>query len=290
MTNLILIAKYDIKESLRSKWFMLYMLIFGALIAFFLITGVVDSRVAGFSGLSRMLLLFIQICIVILPIFILIATTRSISKDREMGNLEYLLSFSISLKEYFFGKVLGRAFVIIVPMLLSLLLALILAFFKGASLNLSVFLMINLLLLSLAFVFLAFGFCISALIKNSEFALGFAFLLWIFLLAFMDLTLIGLMMKSGVSENVIYGVALANPLQTFRIGAMALFDPNLSVIAPAAYFILEKFSEFALLTFAVIYPLLLGVLCLSLGYLSFQKRIWYEIRCFAGSVLNAYIS
>lgn len=272
MTNLILIAKYDIKESLRSKWFMLYMLIFGALIAFFLITGVVDSRVAGFSGLSRMLLLFIQICIVILPIFILIATTRSISKDREMGNLEYLLSFSISLKEYFFGKVLGRAFVIIVPMLLSLLLALILAFFKGASLNLSVFLMINLLLLSLAFVFLAFGFCISALIKNSEFALGFAFLLWIFLLAFMDLTLIGLMMKSGVSENVIYGVALANPLQTFRIGAMALFDPNLSVIAPAAYFILEKFSEFALLTFAVIYPLLLGVLCLSLGYFVFSKK------------------
>lgn len=272
MTNLILIAKYDIKESLRSKWFLLYMLIFGALIAFFLITGVVDSRVAGFSGLSRMLLLFIQICIVILPIFILIATTRSISKDREMGNLEYLLSFSISLKEYFFGKVLGRAFVIIVPMLLSLLLALILAFFKGASLNLSVFLMINLLLLSLAFVFLAFGFCISALIKNSEFALGFAFLLWIFLLAFMDLTLIGLMMKSGVSENVIYGVALANPLQTFRIGAMALFDPNLSVIAPAAYFILEKFSEFALLTFTVIYPLLLGALCLSLGYFVFSKK------------------
>lgn len=272
MTNLILIAKYDIKEFLRSKWFLLYMLIFGALIAFFLITGVVDSRVAGFSGLSRMLLLFIQICIVILPIFILIATTRSISKDREMGNLEYLLSFSISLKEYFFGKVLGRAFVIIVPMLLSLLLALILAFFKGASLNLSVFLMINLLLLSLAFVFLAFGFCISALIKNSEFALGFAFLLWVFLLAFMDLTLIGLMMKSGVSENVIYGVALANPLQTFRIGAMALFDPNLSVIAPAAYFILEKFSEFALLTFAVIYPLLLGTLCLSLGYFVFSKK------------------
>lgn len=272
MTNLILIAKYDIKESLRSKWFLLYMLIFGALIAFFLITGVVDSRVAGFSGLSRMLLLFIQICIVILPIFILIATTRSISKDREMGNLEYLLSFSISLKEYFFGKVLGRAFVIIVPMLLSLLLALILAFFKGASLNLSVFLMTNLLLLSLAFVFLAFGFCISALIKNSEFALGFAFLLWIFLLAFMDLTLIGLMMKSGVSENVIYGVALANPLQTFRIGAMALFDPNLSVIAPAAYFILEKFSEFALLTFAVIYPLFLGALCLSLGYFVFSKK------------------
>lgn len=272
MTNLLLIAKYDIKESLRSKWFLLYVLIFGALIAFFLTTGVVDSRVAGFSGLSRMLLLFIQICIIILPIFILITTVRSINNDREMGSLEYLLSFSVSLKEYFFGKVLGRAFVVIVPIMLSLFLALIVAFFKGASVVFSVVLVMSLLLLSLAFIFLAFGFLISALIKNSEFALGFAFLLWIFLLAFMDLTLIGFMMKSSVSENVIYAVALANPLQTFRIGAMALFDPNLSVIAPAAYFILDKFSTFALLSFAVIYPLILGCLCLFLGFVAFSKK------------------
>lgn len=272
MTNFLLIAKYDIKESVRSKWFLLYVLLYVALIAFFFTTGVVDSRVAGFSGLSRMLLLFIQICIIILPIFILITTVRSISNDREMGSLEYLLSFSLSLKEYFFGKVLGRAFVVITPIMLALLLALIVAFFKGASIVFSVVLVMSLLLFSLAFVFLAFGFFISALIKNSEFALGFAFVLWIFLLAFMDLTLIGFMMKSGVSENIIYGVALANPLQVFRIGAMALFDPNLSVIAPAAYFILDTLSVWALLSFAVIYPLILGCLCLFLGFIIFSKK------------------
>lgn len=272
MTNLFLIAKYDIKESLRSKWFLLYLLIFGALIAFFFATGVVDSRVAGFSGLSRMLLLFIQICIIILPIFILITTVRSISNDREMGSLEYLLSFSISLKEYFFGKVLGRAFVVIVPIIVSLFLSLLLAFFKGASIVFTIVLLMSMLLLSLAFIFLAFGFLISALIKNSEFALGFAFLLWIFLLAFLDLTLIGLMMKSGIDENVIYTIALSNPLQVFRIAAMALFDPNLSVIAPAAYFVLDQFTEVGLLVFAIVYPLVLACLCLFLGYFAFSRK------------------
>ncbi len=270
--NYILIAKYDIKESLRSKWFLLYLLIFAGLIGFFFATGVVDSRVAGFSGLSRMLLLFVQVCLIILPIFILITTVRSISKDRELGSLEYLLSFSLSLKEYYFGKVLGRAFIIIVPILASLALALLLALFKGANAQLFVLLGVCLLLIALAFVFLAFGFCISALIKNSEFALGFAFVLWIFLLGFLDLTLIGFLMKTSVSESLIYGVALANPLQVFRVAAFAIFDPNLSVIAPAAYFILETLTPTALLIFALIYPTILAFACLYLGYFSFARK------------------
>ena len=272
MKNYLLIAKYDIKESIRSKWFLLYLLIFAALIGFFFATGVVDSRVAGFSGLSRMLLLFVQICLIILPIFILITTVRSISKDRELGSLEYLLSFSLSLKEYYFGKVLGRAFIIVVPILASLVLALFVALFKGVSVVFGVFLAMSGLLIALAFVFLAFGFCISALIKNSEFALGFAFVLWIFLLGFMDLTLIGFLMKTNVSENLIYAVSLINPLQVFRVACFGLFEPNLAVIAPAAYFILETFTPLTLLVFAVLYPVLLGCLCLYFGYLSFVRK------------------
>ncbi len=95
MKNLLLIAKIDMRESFRSKWFLLYLLIFAGLIAAFFVTGVLDSRVAGFNGLTRMLLLFIQICVVILPIFILITTVRSISTDRESRS--FGISFELSL-------------------------------------------------------------------------------------------------------------------------------------------------------------------------------------------------
>ncbi len=74
----------------------------------FFLSGVTDSVVMGFSGLSRLLLVFIQITIVILPIFILITTVKSISADRESNILEYMLSFPISLKEYYWGKFLGQ--------------------------------------------------------------------------------------------------------------------------------------------------------------------------------------
>ncbi|CUU80841.1 multi-copper enzyme maturation ABC-type transport system permease component [Campylobacter hyointestinalis] len=272
MKNLLLIAKIDIKESFRSKWFLLYLFAFAGLIATFFVTGVVDSRVAGFSGLTRMLLLFIQICIIILPIFILITTVRSISSDREAGTLEYLLSFPLSLKEYYFGKALGRAFTVFLPILLALVLSLFIAIFKGATIPWDVFFYYTLLLLVLSFVFLSFGFLISSLIKSSELGLGFSFLFWLFLLAFLDLALIGLMMQSSVNENIIYIISLANPVQIFRIAAISLFDPNLAVIGPAAYFILDGFGRVSFLIYSVIYPIILGSICLICGYLWFCKK------------------
>lgn len=272
MKNLLLIAKINIKESFRSKWFLLYLFAFAGLIATFFVTGVVDSRVAGFSGLTRMLLLFIQICIIILPIFILITTVRSISSDREAGALEYLLSFPLSLKEYYFGKALGRAFTVFLPILLALVLSLFIVIFKGATIPWDVFFYYTLLLLVLSFVFLSFGFLISSLIKSSELGLGFSFLFWLFLLAFLDLALIGLMMQSSVNENIIYIISLANPVQIFRIAAISLFDPNLAVIGPAAYFILDGFGRVSFLIYSVIYPIILGSICLICGYLWFCKK------------------
>ena len=72
MENLALIAFLDVKESIRARWFVVYTLVFGGLIALFFIAGVTESQVMGFSGLSRLLLMYTQVTIVILPIFILI--------------------------------------------------------------------------------------------------------------------------------------------------------------------------------------------------------------------------
>ncbi|MGZ5207433.1 MAG: ABC transporter permease, partial [Sulfuricurvum sp.] len=65
MKNLLLVMKLDILESFKTKWFLIYTIVFGGIVALFLIAGVTESKVLGFSGLSRLLLSFIQICIVI---------------------------------------------------------------------------------------------------------------------------------------------------------------------------------------------------------------------------------
>lgn len=272
MKNLFLVAYLDIKESIRAKWFFVYSVIFGGLIALFFITGVTESVVMGFSGLSRLLLIYIQVCIVILPIFILITTVRSIAGDRESHILEYMLSFPISLKSYYWGKMLGRFVTVFLPVLLAIIIAIVWGAIKSLAIPWGIFLLYSLMLFALTWVFLGIAFFISTFVKSQDIALGIAFFVWIFLLAFLDIVLISFMLKSGIDENVIMTVALINPLETFRIGAIALFDPELTVMGATAYFILDSFGKVGYLVFCILYPILLGFVFSIFGYLIFRKK------------------
>jgi len=272
MKNLFLIAYLDIRESLRSKWFYVYALVFGGLMALFFVTGVSDSVVMGFTGLSRMLLIFIQVTIIILPIFILITTVKSISGDRESNVLEYMLSFPISLRDYYWGKMLGRFMTVFLPVFLALLMGVIFGLFKGGDMPWRMVFLYSTLLFSLSFVFLGLAFFLSTLVKSTDVALGSSFIVWIVMLAFIDIALIGLMLQNRVSDEVIITVAMLNPIEVFRIGAISLFDPELTVIGPVAYHLLDTMGSTLLILYAIFYPIAVGALFAFFGYIAFRKK------------------
>jgi len=271
MENLLLIAFLDVKESIRARWFLVYSLVFGGLIALFFIAGVTESQVMGFSGLSRLLLMYIQVTIVILPIFILITTVRSISGDRDNHILEYMLSFPISLSHYYWGKILGRFATVFLPVLFAMVLALFIGLIKGANVPWSIFLLYSGLLFALSSSFLGIAFLISSIVKSSEIALGFSFFVWIFLLAFIDIALISLMMQNRLSEELIIAISLINPMEVFRVSAISLFDPELTVMGPVAYYILDNIKLSWFIFFSIVYPTLLGVGFSFFGFKIFTK-------------------
>ncbi|WP_292664024.1 ABC transporter permease [Nitratifractor sp.] len=272
MKNLFLISYLDIRESLRSKWFYVYAFVFGGLMGLFFISGITDSVVMGFTGLSRLLLVFMQVTIVILPIFILITTVKSISGDRESNILEYMLSFPISLKEYYWGKFLGRFVTVFFPVFVALLVGVVWGLFKGGAIPWGMVILYSLLILSLCLSFLGVAFFISTLVKSHDVGLGLSFAVWILLLAFIDVALIGLMMQNRVSDGVVITIAMLNPLEAFRIGAIALFDPELTVIGPVAYYLLDTLGHGFLMLYAVVYPILVGALFAFFGYALFRKK------------------
>ncbi|MCD6654513.1 MAG: ABC transporter permease [Sulfurovum sp.] len=272
MKNLMLIAYLDLKESLRAKWFLIYSLVFGGLIALFFIAGITESQVMGFSGLSRLLLMYIQVTIVILPIFILITTVRSISGDRDNHTLEYMLSFPISLSQYYWGKISGRFITVFLPVFLAMVAAILYGAIKGAEIPWSIFLLYVGLLFAMTSSFLGIAFLISSIVRSSEMALGIAFFIWIFLLAFIDIALISIMMQNRVNDGVIISIALANPMEIFRVAAISLFDPELTVMGPVAFYILDAMSQLTFVIFSILYPTLLGLLFAILGYNVFRKK------------------
>jgi len=272
MKNLLLVAYLDIKESLRSKWFYVYALIFGGLMALFFITGVSDSVVMGFTGLSRMLLIFIQVTIIILPIFILVTTVKSISGDRESNVLEYMLSFPISLTNYYWGKMLGRFLTVFLPVLFAMILGVIFGLVKGGNLPWGMIGLYTALLFAMCFVFLGIAFFISTIVKSTDTAVGSSFLVWMILLAFIDIVLIGLMLQNRVSDGVIISIAMLNPIEVFRIGAISLFDPELTVIGPVAYYLLDTLGAKLLMIYSIFYPIILGIVFATLGFVAFKKK------------------
>ncbi|MGF1644527.1 MAG: ABC transporter permease [Thiotrichales bacterium] len=271
MSQLLLNVRADIAESVRARWFLLYALVFGGLIVALFVSGLSESRVMGFTGLSRLLVIYLQITMAILPLFVLITTVRSVAGDREAGVFEYLLALPVGLGAWYWGKLLGRFTVVFVPVMLAMLLGILWGVARGASVPWTQVIFYTGFLLSLAWCFLGIGMLISTMARSSDVAQSAAFIVWLVLLLFMDLVLLGLLVRGGLSAEAVIALALANPLQVFRTASMLLFDPQLVLLGPSAYLILDNFGESGYIAWALFYPALIGTLCAALGYWVFRR-------------------
>jgi len=271
MKHLWLTAWADIIESLRAKWFIVYSGVFGGIVVLLFVFGITESRIMGFTGLTRLLITYIQLTIAILPVFVLITTVRSVAGDREAGVFEYLLSLPISLSAWFWGRFLGRFVAVFLPVFLAMVGAMIWASIKGADIPWRLFISYTGLLLAVAWCFLGIGMLISSLTRTADVAQGLAFVVWLTLLLFLDLILLGIMIREGLPSETAVAISLINPLQVFRTAAMVLFDPQLVILGPSAYVILDRFTETGYIIWAIAYPLLLGTLSAFAGYYLFKK-------------------
>ncbi len=271
MKQLWLTAKLDIVESLRSRWFLIYSLVFGGIVALLFLFGLTESRVLGFIGLSRLLVTYIQLTMAILPIFVLITTVRSVAGDREAGVFEYLLSLPVGLGAWFWGRILGRYVMIFAPVFVAMLAAVGWALVRGIEVPWGMFGYYTALLGALSACFLGIGMLISALARSTDMAQGAAFLVWLALLLFLDLILLGVMIQGRIAPETAVAIALANPLQVFRTAALSLFDPQLIVLGPSAFVILDAFGALGFQVFALAYPTLLGLICAVAGYMIFKR-------------------
>ncbi len=271
MNHLWLTAWADIVESLRARWFMVYTAIFGSIVVLLFIFGLTESRIMGFTGLSRLLITYIQLTMAILPIFVLITTVRSLAGDREAGVFEYMLSLPIGLAAWFWGKMVGRFVVVFLPVFVAMIAAIIWGVARGASVPFELVTYYTALLMALSWCFLGIGMLISTLARTADVAQGAAFIIWLFLVLFLDLILLGTMIREQLPAETAVAISLANPLQVFRTASMLLFDSQLVLLGPTAYVILDFFGKTGYLIWALIYPVLIGTACSVFGYWLFRR-------------------
>ena len=269
--QLLVAARLDISESLRARWFVVYVVVFGGLIAALFAFGLTESRVMGFTGLTRLLITYIQLSMAILPIFVLITTVRSLAGDRETGVSEYMLAFPVSLAAWYWGRFIGRFLIVVAPVFIAMLGAVAYGAAKGASIPWDHIGYYTGLLAVLGICFLGISFMLSSFAPSIDIAQGTAFLIWLVLLLFLDLILLGVLIREQFPADFVVTLALLNPLQVFRTAAMMLFDPQLVLLGPSAYVILDNFGYYGYLAWAFTYPTLLGLLLAAIGYWRFRS-------------------
>ncbi len=262
----------DLNQSLRSKGFWIYSILFGGFVAFMFLSGITETQIIGFVGLGRLMVTFMQVCMVIIPIYVLITVVRSIVGDKESNVMEYMLSLPVSLSDFYWGKFIAKFIVTYIPLFVSLLGAVIWGTITSLDIPWDMFALYSFLLAAMVFCFLGIGMFISVYARSQEMAISTAFVLWLLLVAFIDLLLMGMLLKFRVNPSLVIGLGMLNPLQVFRVGVLVLFDPKLTVMGPAAYFVLDTVSRGVFIVFSVVYPTLLGFLFGWLGNRRFNRK------------------
>ncbi len=272
MRNLINMVTFEIKDSFRSKWFYIYFVLFFGLMVGFLWSGITASQILGFTGLTRVLIAYIEITIVVLPLFILINASRSVVMEKELFILEYLVSFPVSIAQYYWGKFIGRFIIIIIPIYTALLASLIWGLTKHFHIPWGIYAIYSGLVAALAFCFLGMSFFVSSLSQRQDTAIFTAFFVWFFFVILLDVGILGLFLKFGISLNLVLAMALANPLELFRVAAFSLFDTKLAVIGPVAWTLLGKIGNNGLLLISFIYPIFMGLFIGFVGMVYFKNN------------------
>lgn len=272
MKHTLLLSILEVKETFRARWYQFYILTVSAMISMFFYFGLMESRVLGFIGLGRLLLTLIQICIVILPIFTMMTTVRTFVQDRETGVWEYNLSMPLKLSSFYWGRGLGRFLSLFLPLMIGILIGALVTLIKGYPVPWKIIIFYLAYIAANLFCFTGIALFLSIMAKTQEMALGLAFILWLTFEALIDAIILGLLLKQRIVAELILGIAFFNPLQAFRMAAIALFDPELTILGPIAYTIIEKIGLNNVILWAIIWPTLLGIIFATIGYKRFIKR------------------
>lgn len=266
-------CRLDLCEVLRSRWLLFCLLVQGLMAAAFVLVGMRESSVIGFTGMGRSLLSFSHALIFLLPLLGLTATGQVVNAAREDGSLELLLSHPLSRTSWFCGVSLVRALALIAPLLAVMpAMALLAAVGFGQQVPWD-FLWRGLAVsTALLLCFVSLGLLVSTTVRNQAKALMLAILLWALAVAVIDFGLVGLMLQWRLPAPAVFALAILNPVQCARLALLSAAQPELSSFGPVGFFVANHIGSTGMTLLGVGWPLLLGATAWTFSLRAFRRR------------------
>lgn len=266
-------ARLDLAEVLRSRWLLFCLVVHGILAAMFVLVGLRESGVVGFTGMGRALMSWSHALLFLLPLLALSATGQVVNTARDDGSLELLLGNPVSRSGYFLGTTLVRVAALVVPLLVAMP---AMAVFGSLAFGQAVpwdFLLRGMAVsTALLLCFVAFGLLVSTLVRNQSKALMLTILIWVAGVALIDFGLVGVMLQWELPPKAVFALAVLNPVQCARLALLSGAQPELSTFGPVGFFLANQIGSFGLLLLGIGWPLLLGVTAWVWSLGAFRRR------------------
>lgn len=248
--NVLTLARKELRDAVRSRWFLLYTLAFtmlGLAVSFVSAAGTGSTGLSGFgrttAGLTNLVLL-------VVPLMALTAGAGSIASDRERGMLSYLLAQPVSRTEVLLGKYAGLAGSLLACIALGLGFCALILGLKGVRTSPASILWLAGLSFILAMGMLSLGLLISVLARRAFVAVGTAIFVWLTLVFVTDLALMAGAVALRLPIRDLFALSLINPLQVFKMWSLHAVDASLDVLGPAGLYASEEYGRWLHALFA----------------------------------------
>lgn len=240
LLNVRAVARRELREAARSRWFVLYTIAFAGLGLAISYVSAITAGGAGLAGFGRTTAGLINLVLLVAPLMALTAGAGAIASDRERGMLAYLLAQPVTRTEVILGKYLGLASALAACVALGIGLCALALAWKGEATRPQSLLWLGGLSLVLMLAMLSVGFLISSMVRKASVAVGASIFLWLTLVFVTDLGLMAGTVALRLRVEELFALSLVNPLQVFKMWSLHSVDATLDVLGPAGLYAIEE--------------------------------------------------
>jgi len=238
----------------------------------FVMVGLRESSVLGFTGMSRVLFSLTHALLLLLPLFGLAFTGQVINRARADGTLELMLSQPIRPTRYLAAVTASRALALTLPLVLTLVgIATVGAWVTSQPVPWSLLLRSVGLCAVLLWAASALGIAISVHVQSSARAMTYLIAVWALGVALLDFGLIGMLLRWRVEPHVVFALAMVNPVESVRIALLAAVEPELAALGPVGFWVANSLGPTATLLAGLVWPFLFGATAFGLALRRFRR-------------------
>lgn len=256
------LLRRELRDAVRRYWFLANAGTFAVAGLLFVAFAQPEAIVLGSRGYARSLAGLMQLALVFVPLMALVPATAALAAEREAGRLEYLLAQPVTRGDVFLAKWLGVTAGVVLSLVVGFGLTGVVASLRGVAPALFAALLGWSALLAVAFV--SIGLAVSAASRSRAAATSVGLTAWLVLLGLGSLGVMSAFVRWGLPAGVLQAWAIVNPVEAFRLAAIALLDADVTVLGAVGSALVEALGRGGL--FAAAAASLVGWSAVGLGW------------------------